>query len=426
MNLLAKIVTDIRSGRVSHFYAILTAISLPWSTTATTILMVIWISAFLPTLNLADLRKEIFTLAGGLPLLLFAWAALGMLWADTTWKESFAALGQFQKLLFIPVLLAYFRHSNCGMHVIVGFLASCIALLALSLIITLWPEIQWGRLQSYPGVPVKSYITQSAEFAISAFALFYVSVEAWKERAQAFAITCFLIAFAFIWDIIFVATSRIELMIIAALIILFGARLYGWKGSLLGAAALGFMIVSAWNTSSYLRTRIDSTKFEIQTYRTDDKLTSTAYHLAFLEKSIIFIAAAPLIGHGTGSIKPLFEQSATGKIGVFGAVTSNPHNQIFAVAIQLGLVGAAILCVMWGTHLLMFLGPGVVAWLGFVIIIQNILGSLFNTHLFDFTEGWIYVCGVGVLGGTCGRDIDSPFPRKWSDLKLFLVLPKIG
>jgi len=33
------------------------------------------------------------------------------------------------------------------------------------------------------------------------------------------------------------------------------------------------------------------------------------------------------------------------------------------------------------------------------VVIQNIIGSLFNSHLFDFTEGWLYVFGVGIAGG---------------------------
>lgn len=425
MDMTGRIVNDIKFRRTTDYLAIAIAISLPWSTSATSILMIIWILAFLPTLNLADLRREIFTLAGGFPVLLVAWAALGMLWVDTTWAESLGGLRQFQKLLFIPVVLAYFRHSSCGMQVVAAFIASCIALLTLSLIIALWPEIQWWHTR-YPGVPVKNYITQSAEFAISAFCLFYFSIVAWKAQAHRLAIIASFIALVFIVNIIFVATSRTELIVIAVLIVLFGARVYGWKGSLLGAAVLSLIIVFAWNTSSYLRTRIDETKREFNTYRSDGALTSTGYHVEFLIKSIDFIVAAPVFGHGTGSIKPLFAQSAIGKTGVAGALTSNPHNQIFAVAIQLGLIGAAILCAMWISHVLMFLGPGMAAWFGLVIVIQNILGSVFNSHLFDFTEGWIYVCLVGVLGGTCGRNIELPFPRKWSDLELFLVPPKIG
>jgi hypothetical protein len=32
-------------------------------------------------------------------------------------------------------------------------------------------------------------------------------------------------------------------------------------------------------------------------------------------------------------------------------------------------------------------------------VAQNIFTSLFNSHLFDFHEGWMYVLGVGVAGG---------------------------
>jgi hypothetical protein len=47
----------------------------------------------------------------------------------------------------------------------------------------------------------------------------------------------------------------------------------------------------------------------------------------------------------------------------------------------------------------MFLGAGLIAELGLLLVVQNITGSLFNSHLFDFTEGWLYVLGVGVAGG---------------------------
>jgi O-antigen ligase len=390
---------------MTAYLAMAIAISLPWSTSATTIFLILWLLVYLPTFKFAELRKELFTPAGGLPILLFVLAALGMLWADASWKESLESLGQFRKLLFIPVALAYFRQSNFGMPTFIGLIASCIVLLALSIITALRPELQWWQ-PSLPGVPVKNYITQSAEFAISAFCLFYLSIDAWKAGAYRFSIAACVVASTFIGFMLFIVTSRTELVGIIALIVAFSGRLYGWKGLLFGVATLGIIAVIAWNTSSYLRTRINATKSDMQTYRSDTVFTSTGYRLEFWKKSIAFITTAPLFGHGTGSIKPLFERAAAGKTGIAAVVTSNPQNQIFAVAIQLGLVGTVILCGMWLAHLLMFAGPGAVAWFGLVMVIQNITGSLFNTHLFDFTEGWIYVCGVGALGGTCLRNKD--------------------
>jgi len=29
----------------------------------------------------------------------------------------------------------------------------------------------------------------------------------------------------------------------------------------------------------------------------------------------------------------------------------------------------------------------------------NVVSSLFNSHLFDFGQGWLYVLGVGITGG---------------------------
>jgi O-antigen ligase len=383
------------SRRTTDYLAIAIAISLPWSTTATGAFLMLWLLAALPTADWAGLRKEILTPAGGLPLLLCAWALLGILWAaDASWKESFAGFREFHKLLLVPVFLAYFARSSRNLQTVIWFFASCVVLLALSFIVTLWPRIQWWHSMS-PGVPFKSYITQSAEFTMSAFFFFCIAADAWKERARKFAVFSFCLGLAFIGNILFIATSRTELIIIAVLIVLFGAHRWGMKGALAGVFVLSIGAVLVWNSSSYLRERIDNAISEIQMYRIDNQRTSLGLRLEFWRKSIEFIDEAPFIGHGTGSIRSLFQNAATGETGISSAVTLNPHNQTFAVAIQLGLVGAVILCAMWGAHLWMFRGPGLPAWIGLTVVIQNIIGSFFSSHLFDFAEGWIYVCLVG-------------------------------
>ena len=110
-----------------------------------------------------------------------------------------------------------------------------------------------------------------------------------------------------------------------------------------------------------------------------------------------------MIGHGTGSIRDTFKKTATGT-GTSAVVSVNPHNQTFAVAIQLGLVGALLLFAMWIAHFsLFFCGGGIASWLGLLLVAQNVIGSLANSHLFDFTHGWVYCIGVGVCGGIATR-----------------------
>ncbi len=127
--------------------------------------------------------------------------------------------------------------------------------------------------------------------------------------------------------------------------------------------------------------------------------TSIGLRLEFWQKSLRFFSEAPIFGHGTGSIRALFEEAAVDQFGAAAEVVGNPHNQTLNVAIQWGLIGIAVLYAMWLVHLLLFRGDDLAAWIGLLVVVQNIFTSLFNSHLFDFHEGWMYVLGVGVAGG---------------------------
>jgi len=155
----------------------------------------------------------------------------------------------------------------------------------------------------------------------------------------------------------------------------------------------------AWTASPHLRARVLSVAREIHEYQSQDEATSSGLRLEFWRKSIKLIAAAPVFGHGTGTVLDRFRDLASEGEGASSAVTDQPHNQTFQIAIQLGLVGAALLFGLWISHLLMFRGGGLVAWLGVGAVVQNILSCIFNTYLLEFTLGWIYVFGIGVLGG---------------------------
>ena len=152
-------------------------------------------------------------------------------------------------------------------------------------------------------------------------------------------------------------------------------------------------------SSPYLRGRTVQLWTDYQQYEDSDAVTSSGQRLEFYKNSLHFIRQAPIIGHGTGTIGALFDRAVVGKTGAAASRSNNPHNQTFAVAIQLGLVGALVLWAMWIAHLLLFRGNGLVEWVGLVVVVQNIVGSLFNSHLFDFGQGWLYVLGVGVAGG---------------------------
>jgi O-antigen ligase len=322
--------------------------------------------------------------------------ALGMLWADVSWSERLDGLSGFHKLLLIPLLLAQFRRSAHGRWALLGFLASSSLLLAVSWALVLMPGLPW-RGKSSLGVPVKDYILQSEIFAICAFGLIGQAAELWRARPR-LAAGLLLLAAAFIANIGYVATARTTLVVLVVLLLLFGLRQFGWKGAL-GVSLSGAALASAiWVSSPYLRQRISATVQEVQTYGSSKADTSVGLRFEYWKTSLALIAEAPVIGHGTGTIPQLFRRDAPPDADVM-LLTTNPHSQILTVTVQLGAIGAGLLIAMWVAHLALFRGSTLAAWLGLVVVSYNVVSSLFNSHLFDFSQGWLYVFGVGVTGG---------------------------
>jgi len=387
--------------QLADWLAVAVAASLPWSTTATGILIALWLVAALPTLELGALRREIESPAGGLPVLLWLFAALGLLWADVSWSERLGGFDSFHRLLVIPVLLAQFRRSSNGLRVLVGFFASVLVVLLVSWLLVLVPAFPW-RTSAF-GVPAKDYILQSEEFLICAFVLLGMAVDQARDGRWRHVAGLFALSVVFLVNIAFVATGRTALLVAPVLLLLLGYRQFRWRGLVGAALVFGVLGGAAVVGSPYLRARLATSVSELQAWEARDALNSTSLHLEFLKKSVSFVKTAPLIGHGTGSIAEQFRNAAADQSGPAGVVSVNPHNQILAVAIQLGLVGVAVLLAMWGAHLALFGGGGLTAWIGLVVVVQNVVACLFNSHLFDFTQGWLYVFGVGVTGGMALR-----------------------
>ena len=391
---------------LADWLAVGVAITLPWSTSATGIFIALWLIVALGTMDPAALKRELLTAAGGLPVLLWCIGAAGMLWADVGWKERLGGLEGFDRLLVIPLLLAQFRRSGRGGWVACALLVSSFVLLLTSFILVLTPGLSWrGHVL---GVPVHDDIFQGSLFLICGFgALGYAVLQGRLDRRV--ASTLFVGGALFLANFAFVTISRISVLVVPILAILLGWRTHRWKGMLgvaiftIALGSLGLLL------SPSLQRRMEQTILEFQAYHANNADTSVGEHLAFLKESAAIVASAPVLGHGTGSIPEEFRLITAGKKEVSGDATVNPHNQTFAVAIQIGIVGAMVLWVMWIAHLLLFRERTAAAWLGMAVVVENIVSSLFHSHLFDFNNGWLYVFSVGVLGGAVlGKCNDAP------------------
>jgi O-antigen ligase len=372
---------------------------LPWSTSGTLIAIGLWFVVLLPTLRGEDLRDMLRHPAAWLAVALFVFAALGMLWADVSWKERLSGLYPYSRLLLLPLLFVQFRDSDRWRWVLGAFLFSCGVLMLISYVSILIGD-RIGLVFKLPGIPARDYIAQAGEFTLCAMGLFYLAMNYWSERRTGALFAAVALAILFLANIALVATSRTALVLVPLLLALLVVTQFRLSQAIALLALVAFVCAAIWFSSTTVQERITGIYTEIKTHRTHENIgTSAGLRVEFWRQAVAIIRAAPIIGHGTGTVRDRYAKAVAAE-GTHVQATVNPHNQTFMVAIQLGIVGALILIAMWIAHLALFIrGTGLAAWIGLVVVAQNVLGGLFNTHLFDFVQGWLYIFGVGVMGG---------------------------
>ncbi|MES2193989.1 MAG: O-antigen ligase family protein [Pseudomonadota bacterium] len=385
----------------------LIAILLPWSTSGVAIAAVLWFAALIPTIEPRALVRSLMRPISALPIAMVALALLGTLWSDASWGARLHAVSPTAKLLVLPLLFYHFQRSPRGLWVFVAFLASCTLLMVVSWAVAFEPDLTLKPDDTMRGIFVKNYIAQSHEFALCVVALAYPIMMALRAGRTRLALLLAFIAFSLLANMLFVVVSRTALVTMPVMLAVFALLHLRLRTTLVGAVAAVLLAALVWSVSPDLRTTGMKFFADWQQTTVQNNPSGVGSRLEFWQKSLRFFAQAPVIGHGTGSTRGLFEQAAAGQIGARAEVVANPHNQTLHVAIQWGVLGIVVLYALWWKHLTLFRGEGLAAWIGLLVVVQNILTSLFNSHLFDFHEGWIYVLGVGVAGGMvlgAGRD----------------------
>ena len=382
-------------------FAILTAASLPWSTSLPAIFAAAMLVAMLPFLDVRALLASLKRPICAVPIAFFLLAVAGTLWSDAPWGVRLYAVGPTVKLLMLPVLLFHFERSERGLFVFTAFLISCTLLAIMSWIVAFDPGLSLKPAAEVTrGIFVKNYIDQSQEFTLCAVALAYPVITLLRAGKTRLALLLCAIALGFVLTMTFVIVSRTALVTMPIMLAVFGLMHLNRRTNLLILCAAVIVAAIAWAASPQLQRTVTTFARDYQLYREQGTSTSIGERLEFWRKSLGFFADAPIIGHGTGATHHLFEQAAIGPTALASArVVSNPHNQTLNAAVQWGVIGIAVLYAMWLLHLLLFRGADLSSWIGLLVVVQNIFTSLFNSHLFDFHEGWMYVLGVGVAGG---------------------------
>ena len=387
-------------SKTSDIVAVLLALSLPWSTSLVGIFGAIFVLTLTPTIEWRPFIDSVRRPASALPIALFALAVVGMLWSDAPWGVRNYAVGQVAKLLMLPLLIYHFQRSARGMWVCWAFLISCVLMMLMSWLVMLYPGLALKQVNAERGIFVKNYINQSQEFALCAVALVYPVYTLLRSGKTWQALLLAAIAASFILNMAFVVVSRTVMVTLPVMLAVFAQIHLPRRTSLMILVAAIAAAGLAWTVSPQLQKKTETFVSDYREYKATDAKTSMGLRLEYWRKSLIFVGEAPFAGHGTGSTEGLFKRAAVGTDDfAAGVIINNPHNQTLNVAVQWGSIGIVVLYALWLVHLMLFRGDGLIAWIGFMTVLQNMLTSLFNSHLFDFHEGWMYVLGVGVAAG---------------------------
>ena len=381
--------------------AVVIAVTLPWSTSAVAIGTALWLVGFGLSADWRDFLRSLKAPSSFLPIALVGLAAIGALWSEAKWGARLYAIGPTLKLLAVPALLYHYQRSKRGLWVFKGFVASCALLSLVSWLVLFDPSLSLKGAGAERGIFVKNYIDQSQEFSLCLVALAFPVVTLLRERKIWQALLLCALALSFLLNMLFVIVSRTALITMPVMLAGFAVLHFRLRTNLICLGVAIMLAGLAWTGSAQLRATVSRFASDYVIYRDNlNQPTSLGNRWEFWTKSLRFFAQAPLIGHGSGSIRGLFEKAATGPADLAaGQVIANPHNQTLNVAVQWGAIGVMILLAMWLSHFLLFRGDVFASWIGLLVVVQNFLTSLFNSHLFDFHAGWMYVLGVGVGGG---------------------------
>lgn len=393
----------------AQWTAALLALTLPWSTSATSIaavsLLVAGLCAVSPRQASATFGRPVVLATLALPLVMLVATA----WTIAPFEVAADQFDKYGKLVFVGLLLAVLDTERSVQRVMWALIAAFSVVLLLSWLSVIWPSGPWGWMTE-PGVPVKNYSVQSTGFALGAFALGHLAIESWRVGRRRAASLFLLGALACLVNVLFVAAARstwVSLLLLAAL---FSFQRIGARGAVIGLLIAALLAPAMWLGSPYFRDRVSVGAEEFQAFFDSDDAqriateTSVGIRLALWENGLEFISEAPLFGHGTGSILPLYQRAEDA--GSTVVATDDPHNQFIAVAIPYGALGLAALAGLWIALAAAFFGSGLYSWLGQAFVLQQLVASMFDSVIWIFERGWLFVVLAATL--IAARNLGGP------------------
>ncbi|HES75435.1 MAG TPA: O-antigen ligase domain-containing protein [bacterium] len=318
---------------------------------------------------------------------LVALSLLGMSYTPAPLDEAVEGAGKYVKLLLLPLALVLLDDECWIRRALYAFLAALTLAVFASYLEGYGLTPDWtakGDTTAFAG-----HITLSLFEAIGAFIAFTFARFEPQRRTLWIVLGLFFLSHLFILN-----TGRTGQVLALSMLALLMFQVWRWKGVLIGGLAAVVLIAGVWFGSAQFQQRIQVGAHDLQQYQEGESRNSLGARLDFWKNSFSIIADAPLLGHGTASLKPIYPAYASEK----GWLTDNPHNEFLMVMIQWGVPGLLLLLGLFVflARATPVLQPEAAAMM-WGVLAAYVLGGLFNSLLLDHREGMMFALLAGLL-----------------------------
>jgi O-antigen ligase len=333
-----------------------------------------------------------------LALLLAAAIFAGLIWVDPGVEGAGKTALKYLDLLFIPLLLHYFRDAQIRRLALMAFAGVTLLILMLSFMVKIGILSSGDVISGTTHSPVvfKFRITHNFLMAFGAlvFAWFAMADPAGRRIRLIWALLA-LLAAANVLFMVEGATGQLVLAVLALWLAV--ARLPGRMRllALLAAPAVAAMLVVV---PGPITQRMAQLQQELAQWQPGigQRNSSAGLRLEFFHNTAAIIADNPLLGVGTGGFAAAYAAKVRGTDML---ATANPHNEYLMIAAQTGLLGLGLLLALFAGQWFYAarLPTPMEAGLARGLVIAMTLGCLFNSFLLDHAEGLFFAWMSGLL-----------------------------
>lgn len=364
--------------QISKICAVITAVCIPISTTATDVFLLITIILNLVAGGWQNKSNFIFhNRIAILLLVFFALFVVGITYSSAPTADILKEIKKYDKFLFCALLFPIFAEEKYREYTINGFIIGTLILL----LATYLKAFGWIHTAG-PDSVFKGHI----EFSfLSSFAAYICLINFTDISTRHRWIWIVLFA-ANVYALFFLSISRSGYLTFVVLMLLFTIQVFRWKGLWITALLLGIALGIITVSSTIFTTRMREAITEVTTYHRNVE-TSLGERIDFYRNSLSLIKSHPVIGTGTGSFSHEYANiKPTPKV-----LTNNPHNEYINITIQFGIVGLAVLLLLFGSQIWESRKlPPRLKRLAQAIVIAIAFGSTANSWLLDSTEGHFF------------------------------------